>query len=72
MLVITLKEGESVYVGDSIIVKFVAYEDRRIRIGFEAPKSVNIVRKNQVLDKSKNPGYDLSHAKPDDLTSGDE
>lgn len=46
MLVLTRREGESVKIGDDIVItvfKFNA-EESQVKIGIEAPRRVNIVR----------------------------
>jgi carbon storage regulator len=44
MLVVTRKAGESIVIGDKIIITVVAVEGDRVRIGVEAPKEVTILR----------------------------
>lgn len=44
MLVLTRKKGESLYIGDNIVVSVVSIEGARVRIGITAPKNVIIYR----------------------------
>jgi carbon storage regulator len=44
MLVLTVKEGHAVSIGDDIQVKIVSIDGSRIRIGIEAPKEIGIRR----------------------------
>jgi carbon storage regulator len=44
MLVLTMRAGDRIFVGDSLIVTAVRTGATSIRIGFEAPKSTRIVR----------------------------
>ncbi len=44
MLVLTRKAGESVIIGDVIVVTVTEIDNGRVRIGVEAPKSVPIMR----------------------------
>lgn len=45
MLVLTRRRGESIRVGDSIVVTVCEIRDKNyVRIGIEAPRDVNIVR----------------------------
>jgi len=44
MLVLSRKLGESVQIGDGIVVTVVQINARQIRLGFEAPPSVPIRR----------------------------
>jgi carbon storage regulator len=44
MLVLSRKVGEEIIIGDTIRVRVVAVEGTRVRLGFEAPRSVEIQR----------------------------
>ena len=44
MLVLTRKPGDKVLIGDSINVTVAAVKGDRVRLGFEAPKNVLILR----------------------------
>ncbi|MDA1053899.1 MAG: carbon storage regulator CsrA [Planctomycetota bacterium] len=44
MLVLTRKLNETVIVGDDIVVTVLAINGKKVRLGFEAPRSVPIVR----------------------------
>ncbi|MGV3024290.1 carbon storage regulator CsrA [Clostridium thermobutyricum] len=45
MLVIRRKEGESFIIGDDIEIKIVALENGTVQIGIDAPKEIEILRK---------------------------
>jgi carbon storage regulator len=45
MLVLTRKVGESLIIGDDIEVKIVEVNQKAVKIGIEAPKSVSVYRK---------------------------
>ncbi|MDD2710032.1 MAG: carbon storage regulator CsrA [Verrucomicrobiae bacterium] len=45
MLVITRKEGEGIMLGDHIEVVVVSIDGNQIRLGFKAPTSISIQRK---------------------------
>ena len=45
MLIITRKKGESLMIGDDIEITISKIEDGSVKIGINAPKSVNILRK---------------------------
>lgn len=45
MLILTRKLGESIKIGDAIEVKIVAIEGEQIKIGIEAPREIDIYRK---------------------------
>ena len=44
MLVLTRKPGEKLVIGNNITVTVLAVQGNHIRLGFEAPKHVNIKR----------------------------
>lgn len=44
MLVLTRKLGESIRIGDTIIVKIVDLDGRHVKLGIEAPKNVSVNR----------------------------
>jgi len=48
MLVLSRKLGESVQVGDGIVIRIVEVRRSRVRIGIEAPPSVRIQREEIV------------------------
>jgi carbon storage regulator len=44
MLVLTRKLGESIRIGDNIVVKVVDLDSRHVKLGIEAPKSISVNR----------------------------
>lgn len=50
MLVLTRKLNESIQIGDNIEIKVLGIEGDQIKLGIEAPKSVDIYRKEIYLD----------------------
>jgi carbon storage regulator CsrA len=44
MLVLTRKLGEKVIIGDNITIAVVAVENGRVRLAFDAPKEILILR----------------------------
>lgn len=44
MLVLTRKLGESIRIGDNIVVKIVDLDGRHVKLGIEAPKNVSVNR----------------------------
>lgn len=44
MLVLSRHEGESIRIGDDIVIRIVCITPTTVRIGLEAPRSVNIAR----------------------------
>ncbi len=51
MLVVTLKEGERVLIGDNVLIMIVEIHGRQVRLGIEAPQEVLILREK--VTKSK-------------------
>ncbi len=48
MLVLTRKAGESVSIGDDITVTVLEIDRNHVRIGFDAPASLAIMRDNAI------------------------
>ena len=48
MLVLTRKPEEKIIIGDNIVVTVVKVTGDRVRLGFEAPPDINIVRSELV------------------------
>ncbi|MCX7725282.1 MAG: carbon storage regulator CsrA [Chitinispirillaceae bacterium] len=44
MLVLTRKLGESIRIGDNIIIKVVELDGKHVKLGIEAPKSISVNR----------------------------
>lgn len=44
MLVLTRKAGQSIRIGDSIVIKIVNVDGSQVKIGIEAPKGMTIFR----------------------------
>jgi len=50
MLVLTRKKNEAIQIGDDIEIKILSVDGDQIKLGIEAPKSVEIHRKEVYLD----------------------
>ncbi|MBL9091462.1 MAG: carbon storage regulator [Planctomycetaceae bacterium] len=55
MLVLTRRVGESIRVGDDIVVTLVQIGPGKVRIGIEAPSSLTILREELVDQTAKLP-----------------
>ena len=44
MLILTRKAGESIRIGDDIVIKVVEVDSRHVKIGIDAPRSVAVNR----------------------------
>lgn len=53
MLVLSRKANETIQIGDDIIIKIIETKGDTVRIGIEAPKSVDIVRGELLLSLSE-------------------
>ncbi|GLI86080.1 carbon storage regulator [Rossellomorea marisflavi] len=49
MLVLTRKTGESIQIGDNIEIKIVSIQGDQIKLGIDAPKHIDIHRKEVYL-----------------------
>ncbi len=49
MLVLTRKKGEGIYLGKDITVEIISIEKDRVSIGIQAPREIEIYRK-ELLD----------------------
>jgi carbon storage regulator len=45
MLILTRKKDESIVIGDNIEIKIISSEDGKVRIGIEAPRDIEIHRR---------------------------
>lgn len=72
MLVLTRKLGETIVIGDNIVIKVVDIHGKQIRLGIEAPSEITIFRgeiyeriqqenKAATLDTPKNASQKLNH-----------
>ena len=52
MLVLSRKLNEQIIIGDNIRITVVAVRGNQVRLGFEAPRDVNIQRQELVFDAS--------------------
>lgn len=50
MLVLSRKTGETIYVGDDIVITIVRIGPTSVRIGIDAPKHLNIARQELIHD----------------------
>ncbi len=50
MLVLTRKLGESIRIGDNVVIKIVDLDGRHVKLGIEAPKNVSVNRE-EIYDR---------------------
>ncbi len=62
MLVLTRKLGESIRIGDNIVVKIVDLDGRHVKLGIEAPKNVTVNRE-EIYEKIQNENRAASAAR---------
>ncbi|QUH24924.1 carbon storage regulator CsrA [Serpentinicella alkaliphila] len=53
MLVLTRKQNESIVIGKDIEVKILAIEDGKVKLGIEAPRDIEIYRKEIYVEIEK-------------------
>lgn len=58
MLVLTRKHGESIRIGDSIIVTVCSIEEDKVQIGIQAPREIKITRPEWKKRKEKESGHE--------------
>ncbi len=51
MLVLTRNVGENIWIGDDIKIAFLGLQGKQMRIGFEAPKEIRIMREELINGK---------------------
>ena len=50
MLILNRKAGESIIIGEEIEITILEIEEGRIKIGIDAPRDINILRKEIYID----------------------
>lgn len=45
MLILTRKKDESIVIGDNVEIKVLEISDGKVKLGIEAPKNIDIIRK---------------------------
>ena len=66
MLILARKTGESLKIGDNITLEIISVNGNTVKIGIEAPKEVNILRK-ELYDLIKNENLNASNINPDNI-----
>jgi carbon storage regulator len=67
MLILTRKAGESIKIGDDVTIEVLSMSGSNVKIGIDAPKSINILRK-ELYDMIKNENINASAVSLDDIT----
>lgn len=62
MLVLTRKLGESIRIGDNIVIKIVDLDGRHVKLGIEAPKNVTVNRE-EIYDRIQKENFEASTSK---------
>ena len=52
MLILTRRVGEAIHIGNNITVRVLGVKGGQVRIGFDVPKEVNVIR-TELLNKPK-------------------
>lgn len=66
MLILTRKLGESIRIGDNIIVKIVELDNRHVKLGFDAPRSI-AVNREEIYERIQKENEAASTAASDNL-----
>lgn len=53
MLILSRKDGESIVLDDNIEIKILEIEDGKVKLGIDAPKDIDIYRKEIYLEIEK-------------------
>ena len=61
MLILSLKENESITIGDNIIIKVVSIDKGSVKLGFEAPPEMLILRKELKIAIQEENKKSLAH-----------
>lgn len=73
MLVLTRKQGQSIRIGDDIIVKIIDIDGSQVKIGIEAPKGVLIFRE-ELYEKLRESNIEAlktsKELRPEDIIKG--
>ena len=54
MLILTRNAGQSLRIGDDIVLRVLRIQDGQVRLGIEAPRDIEIERDNAKRDKAGN------------------
>lgn len=60
MLVLSRKKSEVIRIGDDIRIMIIRIGPTSVRVGIDAPRSMNVVREELVTDKEKEAGNEVS------------
>lgn len=66
MLVLTRKFGESIRIGDDIIVKVVDLDNRHVKLGIDAPRDVSVNRE-EIYQKIQQENKAAAESRDDNL-----
>jgi len=73
LLVLTRKQGQSIRIGDDIIVKIIDIDGSQVKIGIEAPKGVLIFRE-ELYEKLRESNIEAlktsKELRPEDIIKG--
>ena len=61
MLILTRRVGESIMIGEEVVVTVLGVKGNQVRIGVNAPKEVSVHRE-EIYERIKREGDDDSHS----------
>ena len=60
MLVLSRRKSEVIRIGEDIRIMIVRIGPNSVRVGIDAPRNLNVVREELVIDKQKEAGNEVS------------
>lgn len=71
MLILTRRVGETIVIGDDVIITVLGIKGNQVRIGINAPKDVSVHREEiyQRIQQEKNTTQTTAAAKPEDTAA---
>ncbi len=67
MLVLSRKPGERILIGDNIALTVIRVGPNAVRLGFDAPQDMNIVREELCLDADSSKSYSNENQQQDGI-----
>lgn len=64
MLILTRKIGESIRIGDDVIIKIVELDSRHVKLGIDAPRSI-AVNREEIYERIQRENREASAASKD-------
>ncbi len=69
MLVLSRKTGERILIGKDVTLTVIRVGPNAVRLGFDAPNDLNIVREELCLEAKPSESYPASETQPDGIAA---